>query len=501
MPNPKTLPSCPKPQAINGWVRKCDLDDYLDRHLPVPTQAISNEEYLPTAQTPRQRRLEELLVETTAVQSRRLGMDRRHFLRTSCGMAVAFAAMNSVFGHFFQVHAAEMFEPDAAASGQYFIFDVQTHHVVTESENPRRNQDFLRAVVGMRRMAGRMDPRLKGREPRLSDAYLENYIKEVFLDSETDMVALSALPSASAESSVLSPEAIAKTKGWVNDLTRSPRVISHGYFSPDLGKQNLESMQAQAEKLRIDAWKGYTGVGRAKGVQGWRVDDEKLSYPALEYSRKIKITSICLHKGLPFPGDPEYWNPKDIVQAAKDFPDLNFLVYHSGFRSLEDALPAAEDGFRKTAYIPWVSDLCQWRKRNPEMNNVYMELGSTFALMVSSSPLLCAHVLGMMIDAFGADHVLWGTDSIWWGSPQWQIEAFRRFQIPEDMQKRFGYKPLTPEVKRQIFGLNAARVYGVDPAAKRNPVPGDYVEQLRKTYKESGLAAPSNTQYGWVLAG
>jgi hypothetical protein len=260
-------------------------------------------------------------------------------------------------------------------------------------------------------------------------------------------------------------------------------------------------MQAQAEKLRIDAWKGYTGVGRAKGVSSWRVDDEKLSYPALEYSRKSKIKNICLHKGLPFPGDPESWSPKDVVQAAKDFPDLNFLVYHSGFRSLEDALPAAQDGFRKTAYIPWVSDLCQWRKHNSRMSNVYMELGSTFALMVSASPLLCAHVLGMIIDAFGADHVLWGTDSVWWGSPQWQIEAFRRFQIPEDLQKRFGYKPLTPEVKRQIFGLNAAKVYGVDPAAKRNPMPRDYLEQLRKTYKESGMAAPSNTQYGWVRAG
>lgn len=54
------------------------------------------------------------------------------------------------------------------------------------------------------------------------------------------------------------------------------------------------------------------------------------------------------------------------------------------------------------------------------------------------------------------------------------------------------------DVKRQIFGLNAARVYGVDPKAKRNPLPGDYLEKLRKAYKHSGLNAPSNTQYGWV---
>jgi len=502
MPNSKTLPGCPKPEVRNGWVRKCDLDAWLDRRLPVPTQVISNEEYLPIPQTPQQRRLEQEIVAGAERQARHLGMDRRRFLRTSCGMALAFAAMNTVFGRFFRVDAAELFEPSAISENRarVFIFDVQTHHVALPSQAP--NQDFLKSLLGLRRMAGRMNPALKGREAKIEDIYLENYIKEVFLDSETDVVALSALPAESEESSVLSPEVIYKSRTWINELTRSPRVISHGYFSPDLGQQNLEYMQAQTEKLKIDAWKGYTGVARAKGKQGWRLDDEKLAYPALEYSHKKGIKNICVHKGLPlpFPGDLQWWNPMDVTRAAKDFPDLNFLVYHSGFRDLQGALPAAEDGFKKTTYIPWVSDICAWKKKNPQVNNIYMELGSTFALMVSTSPLLAAHVLGMMIDAFGPDHVLWGTDSIWWGSPQWQIEAFRRLEMPDELRKRFGWKPLTGDVKRRIFGLNAARIYGVDPVAKRNPVPGDYIEKLRRMYKQSGAAAPSNTQYGWVRA-
>ena len=66
--------------------------------------------------------------------------------------------------------------------------------------------------------------------------------------------------------------------------------------------------------------------------------------------------------------------------------------------------------------------------------------------------------------------------------------------------KQFGYVSLSPEVKAKIFGLNAARVYGVDPQAKRNPIPGDYIDRLRKLYRESGTPAPSNTQYGWVHA-
>ena len=97
-------------------------------------------------------------------------------------------------------------------------------------------------------------------------------------------------------------------------------------------------------------------------------------------------------------------------------------------------------------------------------------------------------------------HVLWGTDSIWWGSPQWQIEALRRFTMPESLMKRFGYRPLTPDVKAQILGVNAARVYGIDPGRHRNPMPPDYLSKLKAAYLDEG-PSPSLTQYGWVLEG
>ena len=502
MSNAKSVPSPHKPKSRNGWIRKSDLDAWLDRFLPVPTQVISNEEYLPIPQTRQQKRLEQEILAGAECQSRLVGVDRRRFLRTSCGMALAFAAMNSVFGRCFRVEASEFLEPAAVAERKapFFIFDVQTHHVAMPEQAPHADQRFLNALVGLRTLARGMNPALKNREAKLEDIHLENYIKEIFLDSDTDVVALSALPGASEETDVLTPDVIYKSRSWINELTSSPRVMSHGYFSPDLGQQNLEYMHSQLEKIKIEAWKGYTGVARAKGKAGWRLDDEKLSYPALEFARKRGTKNICVHKGLPFPGDPEWWSPMDVPRAAVDFPDLNFLIYHSGFRDLEYALPLAEDGFRKSSYIPWTSDICAWKKKNPQVNNVYMEMGSTFALMVSGNPRLAAHVMGMIIDAFGADHVLWGTDSIWWGSPQWQIEAFRRLEMPEDLAARFGWKPLTDDVKRQIFGLNAARVYGVDPNLKRNPMPPDYLEKLRQMYKQSGLNAPSNTQYGWVAA-
>jgi hypothetical protein len=503
MSNPKTGPSSPqKPRRYNGWVRKFELDEYLDRFLPVPTQVVSNEEYFPIPQTREQRAVEHKALEIADRNSKRLGVSRRRFLQTSCGMAASFAAMNAVFGEFFTVDAAELLEPAAAAEKKtkFFIFDVQTHHVGTGAQIPTASKELLDFVLGLRKSLGANDPGLQGRDPRIEDLQLETFIKEIYLDSDTDVIALSALPTATEAGAVLPPHVIAHSRKVVNELTNSRRMVSHGLFSPDLGARNMEWMEQQAEKLKIDAWKGYTGQPMVEGAPGWWLDDEKRTYPALEYSRKMKIKNICLHKGLPlFSHEAEYYSPADVVKASRDFPDLNFLLYHSGFKSLQEARPAVESGL-KTSYVPWVSELCDWRKKNLHMKNVYMELGSTFALMTVTSPLLCAHVLGMVLQAFGQDNVLWGTDSIFWGSPQWQIEAMRRLQMPEDLMKRFGYAPLTDEVKAKIFGRNAARVYGIDIGKRLNPMPADYVERLQKIYQQTSYPSPSNTQYGWVHA-
>ena len=126
-----------------------------------------------------------------------------------------------------------------------------------------------------------------------------------------------------------------------------------------------------------------------------------------------------------------------------------------------------------------------------------MELGSTFGQLATTNPTACAHVLGQLVDAFGADHVLWGTDSIWYGTPQWQIEAFRRFEIPQALIDGHGYQPLTRQVKEQIFGLNAARLFGVDVTARRNELPKDYLSQIKMAYLDEG-PSPSHRLYGWV---
>jgi hypothetical protein len=80
-------------------------------------------------------------------------------------------------------------------------------------------------------------------------------------------------------------------------------------------------------------------------------------------------------------------------------------------------------------------------------SNVYAELGSTWRT-VMGDPDQSAHVIGKLLRYVGEDRVVWGTDSIWYGSPQDQIQAFRLFQISDEFCDRYGYPKLTAQIKR-----------------------------------------------------
>jgi hypothetical protein len=233
----------------------------------------------------------------------------------------------------------------------------------------------------------------------------------------------------------------------------------------------------RALELSPDAVKGYTLGDPGGGSRyPWRLDDEKVVYPAYEKIRAAGIKNICIHKGL-LPTGYEGWMPEhkvahagvdDVGPAARDWPDLNFVVYHS---AIQKVVPTAADArrFRESGRIPWVTDLAEIPERFG-VSNVYGELGAVFAATAAAHPDLCAGILGTLIRGLGADRVCWGTDSVWFGSPQWQIEALRRFEIPASLRKAHGFAPLGEAdgpVKRKILGENSAPHYGLDPADYR----------------------------------
>jgi uncharacterized protein len=478
-----------------------DLQRGFTSASPIPTRLVSNEEFSPPAQTPAQVQVERRIEALADRAAHRLGLDRRSFLRTTGGMAASLVALNEVFGHFFDVPALAMFESAAFAQPrgpEPFIIDVQTHYVgdqydPTGAESKRKGAVTRQQLLGIREKFRKANPALAGDPVDPADLKWQKFVKEVFLDSDTTIGLISTPPGPYPQEAVVPPKQMVHIRDEINRLTRSQRMLAHGLMTPQLGKADLEFMTMQAETLKVDAWKAYTGAAPKGFDRGWFMDDEKITYPALERARALKVPLVCVHKGLPLGPVEDYNHPRDLIKAARDFPDLQFIVYHSGFKTVD----GVDRVFAKTGQIPWTTEFCKLRKANPKLTNIHMELGGTFAQLVSTQPEICAHLLGQILDAFGADHVLWGTDSIWYGSPQWQIEAFRRFQIPDQLIERYKYPRLTPEVKAQIFARNAARLFKIDLEARRHQVPQDYLGRVRMAYREEG-ARPSHRFYGWV---
>jgi hypothetical protein len=134
------------------------------------------------------------------------------------------------------------------------------------------------------------------------------------------------------------------------------------------------------------------------------------------------------------------------------------------------------------------------------VKNVYGDLGQIFAQTTMADPRAYAFMMGSLVKGLGADHVVWGSDAVWTGSPQWQIEALRRLEIPEEMQKKYGFKPLGPAdgpTKRAILGENNARLYNFTPQ-QRSALEHDRFAQIKEDYKKEGERR-SNRTYGYIL--
>ena len=558
---------------------QCAPADETDAYgMPIPTQIVSNGEYMPPPQTEKQKRVEARTLELADRAAKKLGLSRREFLAGTGGTAAALLAMNEVFGQFFDVKPIEMFESAAwAATGaptDLFVFDDQTHTVRGSMPGPAAlravaqgptapgfksnpfNPDGLLDELG--RAWSSWTPALVGAPIGPDVFHLGNYIKNMFLDSQVTVAILSnvtpgtiQLPGEAAPrppktipdslaGAILTAEQTVAVRDFVNRIAGSPRLLGHGLLFPGVG--NRDYMQFQIDNYKPDSWKGYNINRAAKldsdprsEMQRWQLDDEAVAYPTYDLITKNRemlktrpgFFNICIHKGLSPEStpDPKLGHPSDVPKAARDWPHLNFIIYHSCIRPrffYSDAMQAVGAGQLRNGVpdIAWTTAFAQLAAPFP---NVYAEIGTTFASTVITFPTVCAHILGQLLKYFGPDRVVFGSDSIWYGSPQWQIDALWRFQIPDEMRKRWAYPELTEAAKRKILGLNSARLYGLSgadavPRGVYRPVPktfeslipdslkklmefpgfaADNISRTRKEYLAMG-AAPSHTRYGWV---
>jgi len=475
---------------------------------PLPVRMVASEEYLPIRQTPKQRETEARLYAIADEIAPKLGLSRRRFFQTSAGMAASFVALNGTFGGLFAADRAEAATPEAAderakaLSGQ-FIMDMHTHFL--------RDDTKLVGFAAMRNtVASRgWNPHLSAAgEQTLEDLKFDNYFKEIYLDSDTKIALISSAPSDIPEDWFLTNRQMAEARTRVNSMADNPkRMMTHAIITPEAPGW-LDALDAALE-LKPDSLKGYTvgdNTHKELARHPWRMDSEE-TYKGYEKAVKAGVKNICVHKGLwargldeRFPRLAPHARVDDVAQAAKDWPQLNFIIYHSAYRLDDPDWALAE--FEKTGRIDWVTDLAEIPEKHG-VTNVYGDLGQIFAQTLVAQPRICAALIGQLVKGLGADHVCWGTDAVWTGSPQWQIEGLRRLEIPEDMRQAHGFAALGAAdgpVKAAIFGGNNARLYGLDVAEAAASVATDRFAMLKQDYLARG-ADPSNLRYGYVDRG
>ena len=317
----------------------------------------------------------------------------------------------------------------------------------------------------------------------------EVFLEEFFLHSDTNMVTLSALPIA-PKGSPLSAAIMEETRHTAELALRLGLwCCSTPRRCPTTGpwRANLDEMEENARTLPNCRLEGVHALPRRLRRSGERLaprrrrsDPAAVGHAFIDKARQLGVKTICAHKG--FGAGSRYASPEDMPGAARDFPDVNFVVYHSGFEA--GGPPRVRT--RRPRRNQGVNRLITAMKKHGvgPSENVYAELGSTWWTLMRD-PTQAAHVLGKLLRYVGQDNVLWGTDCIWYGSPQDQIQTFRSFEISSEFQERYGYPELTRELKAKILGRNGARVYGIEPTRRSASSPA-------ATWSRSGArSAPS----------
>jgi predicted TIM-barrel fold metal-dependent hydrolase len=276
-------------------------------------------------------------------------------------------------------------------------------------------------------------------------------------------------------------------------------------------------MRTRAHQHRsiLRGWKTYCAWGDVPNASGWFLDtDTGLAF--LEQVRAVSAEVpevppvVATHKGFALPGfDQRAATPRDIGPAARQYPDVTLLVYHSGYDIGDDQAAYRGDATARSD-TNTVDGLIKSLRENQwdasrfvepgkvfgNVPNVYAELGSVWR-SVMSDPDQAAHLLGKLITHVGPKRIAWGTDSLWYGSPQAEIVALRRFDFTAEGKAMYGLPyglegdvedPTQPAptpartIRNGILGRNAAAAYRVDPDAQRAAISCDAVNGLRGDY-------------------
>jgi len=420
----------------------------------------------------------------------------------------------------FNVPADAMVDAEVAKAclggGGELIIDMQTHFTTPEADAMVNMvvQGFFPSINPTN------FPWLKRRADGMHQTNRDAYVELIMTGSDTTVGVLSGIAyslgaNGMGGSAVLTNESLISGVDYLN--TQYPnRMLSHAMVMPN---DRLDVQLAMMDRTAgtYTHWKTYCPWGPRTGALPtgyWLdgMDDPAMVGPKMiEHGLKLNAPIFCIHKGFPLTGfSPTYTNPRDVGPAANMFPEARFVIYHSAFehglaaggtsRPTEAAAAATycdmamqrsggmfpegpydEDDMDVQATYPLDrgtnSLIKSLRDANIGPNGtkldpgtkevmsgtedstfVYAELGGVVPNLMTGRIEEAMHFFGKLLKHIGEDRIVWGTDCLWFGSPQPIIQAFRCFEISTEFQETYDYPALTKEIKEKIFGQNSARL-------------------------------------------
>jgi uncharacterized protein len=219
---------------------------------------------------------------------------------------------------------------------------------------------------------------------------------------------------------------------------RPDRTVFWGSVNPLEGRRALDLMERQVGEFGAKAFKFYNVRYDYGRPFPWRMDDPQVAFPVFEKAQELGVNLIGVHKGVPLGPQPiEATQTWDMDGAAANFPDINFVIFHVG--------------------LPFIDEVCWQLIRHP---NLYASIAATINFVVRA-PRQFAETLGKLLFWCGEDKIVYGSEAPIW-QPQWALEAFWDFQLPQDLVEGYGYPQLTEQAKRKILGENLLRLHGMD---------------------------------------
>lgn len=306
-----------------------------------------------------------------------------------------------------------------------------------EDESSEGETEREKAINLAQRVTGNVfdfRPLMKGEPPAALQGSPAANFELIFAHSPTDMAMVGSLPvdpmTAQDDPSIRLNHAFASA--YPERCLFCGGVQPHGQ---ELSAA-LSSIEYQVEELNARSMKFYPFH--------WSPDDEDVAYPMYEKCRELGIEVLQFHLCLPADSthNVEMQRPNGLQNPARDFPDLSFVMHHP-----------------TTLYFDETVSIVQ---RFP---NVHL-LVSPLVQMALIKPRLAQKMFGELLQQVGAKKLIYGSEGAMGGNPTKYIDVVLGFEMAEDLQDGYGYPQMTREDKEDILGLNMARLFGIDVAAK-----------------------------------